>query len=44
MLRFNDDRIDAQAVKKVQMEMNSPGDILMNAPNHKLSNFQELVE
>ena len=40
ILRFNSDSIVAQAVK-VQMTMNSPGSILMDAPYHR--NFQELV-
>ena len=40
ILRFNSDSIVAQSVK-VQMEMNSPGNILMDAPTH--NNFQELV-
>ena len=40
ILRSNSDSIVAQAVK-VQMTMNSPGSIHMDAPYHR--NFQELV-
>ena len=40
ILRSNSDNIVAQSVK-VEMEMNSPGNILMDAPAH--NNFHELV-
>ena len=40
ILRFNSDSLVAQAVK-VQMEMKSPGSILMDAPEH--NNFLDLV-